>query len=194
MLECFAEKYGCHVVKFQCIINNMGTPMWFSGPHLGTEPDNVLWRHHHPWFIVRKSDGVHEHERLLGDKAYVNSLKILPAVKKPVGRRRDAALSASLRLHGRLSDAEKAHNLLHAHWRIRVEHAYSYFKRFKIIGSRYRGGVYDHPDTVARRRGPRQDHRVNRHRRLHNIVKVILHLCAAQMKRYPLRLVLQDLE
>lgn len=55
-------KYGQNVMKVQMVVDNTGTPMWMSGPHLGTWADIRLARQHMPC--------VEASERLLADKAY----------------------------------------------------------------------------------------------------------------------------
>ena len=58
-------KYGANVLKVQMVVDNTGTPMWLSGPHLGSWADIRLARQHMP--------DVEQCERLLADKAYCAS-------------------------------------------------------------------------------------------------------------------------
>ena len=44
-------KYGGHVYKLQVAINFLGWIVYYSGPHFGTEADNVIFEdtmHEHP--------------------------------------------------------------------------------------------------------------------------------------------------
>ena len=75
-----AGKYKRHCVKVQVVIDNRGTPMWFSGPHIGSSADNALWRDYNPW-LTHEFDN----ELLLADKAYINAFKCLTSVKRQPG-------------------------------------------------------------------------------------------------------------
>jgi len=59
----YSGKYGANVLKVQVVVDNTGTPIWYSGPHLGTYADIRLARMHMP-------AGMEVTERFLGDKAY----------------------------------------------------------------------------------------------------------------------------
>ena len=59
----YNRKYGANVLKVQMIVDNTGTPMWLSGPHLGTIHDFRLARQHMP-------ASMQANERFLADKAY----------------------------------------------------------------------------------------------------------------------------
>ncbi len=62
----YSGKYHANVLKVQMIVDNTGTPIWLSGPHIGTYADIRLARQHMP-------AGLQPTERFLADKAYCSS-------------------------------------------------------------------------------------------------------------------------
>jgi len=81
----YSGKYGANVLKVQMVVDNTGTPIWYSGPHLGTYADIRLARMHMP-------AGMRETERFLADKAYCarNTPWLTKPFKKAPMRRRRA--------------------------------------------------------------------------------------------------------
>ena len=78
----YQGKYGANVLKVQMIVDNTGTPIWYSGPHLGTWHDIRLARQHMP-------DGLQPTERMLADKAYcATDMPHLSAPHKKARRKR----------------------------------------------------------------------------------------------------------
>ena len=67
-------KYGANVLKVQMVVDNTGTPIWYSGPHIGTYADIRLATQHMP-------AGMLESERFLADKAYCGATT--PHLTKP---------------------------------------------------------------------------------------------------------------
>jgi len=113
-------KYKSCVVKFQLYTDHRGSPIFFTGPHVGVRHDVVLFQQHTPVFMP--------HETVLGDKGYVGGgARIIVPIKKPVGRV--------------LTREQKAFNSMHSWYRATVEHAIAYLKRFGILACVYRGRI-----------------------------------------------------
>ena len=141
----YQGKYKCHVLKFQAVIDNTGNWLWFSGPHVGSTGDGTLWKDNRPAYLTANPA-----ERTLGDKAYfgrtfLNTLQVIAPIKKPNG--------------GQRTSVQSAYNFVHSFYRVKVEHAFGYLKRFNILAHRYRGRL----DA----RGIRK---------VRNIMKVLIHL------------------
>jgi hypothetical protein len=147
----YQGKYKGHVVKFQGLIDNLGNWLWFSGPHPGSDGDGSLWKKYRPQWIVPD-------ELVLADKAYCgaifDSLGLVAPYKKPTG--------------GSRSKAQTAYNRVHTFYRVRMEHAFGYLKRFEILSRRYRG-KFDAKGV----------------RRMFNIMKVLVHLSQLHRNRRP---------
>lgn len=118
----YQGKYKGHVLKFQGLIDNLGNWIWFSGPHPGSDGDGTLWKRYRPAWAQPD-------EKFLADKAYCGrifeNLGLIAPYKKPGG--------------GARTRSQTAYNRVHTFYRVRVEHAYGYLKRFEILSRRYRG-------------------------------------------------------
>ena len=150
----YQGKYKCHVLKFQAVIDNTGNWLWFSGPHVGSTGDGTLWKEKRPAYLTATPA-----ERTLGDKAYcgrhyINSFQVIAPIKKPNG--------------GQRTRVQSAYNYIHAFYRVKVEHAFGYLKRFNILAHRYRG-------------------RLNAQgiRKVGNIMKVLIHLTQFKKNQEP---------
>lgn len=144
----YQAKYKCHVLKFQGLIDNIGNFLWWSGPHPGATSDGTIWKNHRPPWLL-------DIEKVLADKAYSGRIfedrfNVIPPYKKPRG--------------GRRTPAQSAYNRIHAFYRVKVEHAFGFLKRFDILSRRYRG-------------------RLNKKgiKKVYNIMKVLINL--SQMKK-----------
>jgi hypothetical protein len=97
-------------------------------------------------------------ELSLADKAYCGRcydvLGLVSPYKKPAGGARTAA--------------QTAYNRIHTFYRVRVEHAFGYLKRFEILSRRYRGRV----DAKGVKK-------------MYNIMKVLVHLSQLHRNRRP---------
>jgi hypothetical protein len=89
---CYNGKYKGHVLKvslhaqhnnkttlyallqIQIVVDHTGSPIWWSGPHLGTTADVEIWRANHPTLDVN--------EKLLADKAYQGDHDLLTPYKR----------------------------------------------------------------------------------------------------------------
>jgi hypothetical protein len=153
----YAGKYKCHVLKFQAVIDNTGNWLWFSGPHVGSSGDGSLWKDQRPPFLTQNPG-----EKTLGDKAYcgrifLNSLQVIAPIKKPPG--------------GQRTRVQSAYNYVQAFYRVKVEHAFGYLKRFNILSDRYRGRL----DAA-------------RIRKVRDIMKVLIHLTQFKKNQEPYRM------
>lgn len=113
-------KYKTFVTKVQVICNHEGVPVWMSGPHAGTIHDVVLFRHYCPDL---------GHNTLLADKAYVGAYPplITPFKKRP---------------NHNVSEEQNDFNLVLSWYRATIEHLFSQYKKFNIIGTKYRGKIW----------------------------------------------------
>lgn len=85
----YSGKYAGNVLKVQMIVDNSGTPIWLSGPHMGSYADIRLARRHMP-------AGMAEDERILGDRAYCadDMPHLVAPYKKPPQQRQRAGQPA----------------------------------------------------------------------------------------------------
>jgi hypothetical protein len=112
-------KYKGHVLKVTLICDHHGTPIWYSGPDIGTTHDKTLYMKHPP--------PITDIEQLLGDKGYQG---VGPSVIVPFKKRRGEI---------RLTADRRAFNIVHRWYRATVEHTIGYIKRFRILNGLYRG-------------------------------------------------------
>jgi len=112
-------KYKAHILKVQLVCDHHGTPIWYSGPHIGTTHDTTVYKENPPPLI--------DNEQLLGDKGYqgCGSSVIVPYKK----RHREV----------RIEGDKRAFNIVHRWYRATVEHSIGYLKRFRILDGMYRG-------------------------------------------------------
>ena len=123
-------KYKGHVVKVQAVTDHLGTIIWFSGPHIGTNSDIAVYRENRPPLLNK--------EKLLGDKAYQGERKtLIVPFKKKKGQ-------------SRLTPVQYAFNRVHQWYRATVEHSFAYVKRYHILSGRYRGRISRNAEHLAR--------------------------------------------
>src|SRR5690349_2583041 len=91
-----------------------------SGPHAGTIHDIVLFRNYAPEL---------EHNTLLADKAYVGAY---PPLITPFKKRTNHDIS----------EEQNDFNLVVSWYRATIEHVFSQYKKFNIIGTKYRGKIW----------------------------------------------------
>ena len=112
----YQPKYQCHCVKFNAVLTFQGLFAYLSGPHPGAESDTTLARTFRPGFLP--------HESLLGDKAYISVPNcVVPIKERPGG----------------LSPAEVEYNRVHQFYRARVEHAFAWVNKWKVVSGCFRG-------------------------------------------------------
>jgi len=94
---------GAHVAKFQLACDHRGTPIFWTGPHIGTVHDMKLWE--------RNPAPLHHRERWLADKAYNKKghAELIFPHKKPRG--------------GTLTLRQKSFNTGMSWYRTTVEHS-----------------------------------------------------------------------
>jgi hypothetical protein len=73
--------------------------------------------------------------------------------------------------NGFLTIEQRMFNRIQKHFRVRVEHAFSFVKRFRILGTTYRGGVSTTAQIL----------------RLHHIIRVILCATVMHFRLFPYR-------
>jgi hypothetical protein len=121
-------------VKFQAIADSKGRIIWYSGPHLGKTHDISIFYQYLPPFEV--------HERVLADKGYCGERAknlgcIAPFKRNRARRNTDSGDLERVPLTRR----QLTFNSLLSYYRIEVEHAFGYLKRFHIVGHKYRGSL-----------------------------------------------------
>jgi len=124
--QSYNGKYKYHIVKVQLIvIDGSVVPQAVNVTQCGTVSDIELFR---KTISSRYAD---EELMFIGDKGYQGMQELykdsLTPIKKPKG--------------GVLSDSEKSFNRCLSAVRIKIEHANSFVKRFKLVGGIYRGDV-----------------------------------------------------
>lgn len=131
----------------QVISDHRGSVIWYSGPHVGSIHDLTLYRDNPPPLLPN--------EQLLADKAYVGGgAHIVAPFKK---------------YRQRIDPMKKAFNRVHRWYRATVEHCIGYIKRFRILGSIYRGRIT--------------------HSQIHleRALNIILHICSYDNQQTPHR-------
>jgi hypothetical protein len=123
----YNHKYGGHVLKVQVVVDHQGTPIWFSGPHLGVISD--------PRLANSVKPPLSPFEVLLADKAYY--CKHPGYLRTPFKKRPNLQLPIEA----------VAFNLWHRWYRATVEQTIGYIKRFKILSSQYRGHIFSSNTT-----------------------------------------------
>lgn len=125
----YNPKYGGTVFKFQNVVDFLGRIVYFSGPHLGTTHDDLIWREslaYHP---------LHPSEMVLADGAYsAESQLVCPYRFLP---------------HTHLTPSQYTFNSIHAHYRARVEHMNAKLKRHNILGGKFRGRTMEELANAA---------------------------------------------
>ena len=114
----YQPKYKDTVLKYQLGITFSGEIILFTGPHLGTTPDNEIWETtwaHHPFF---------DWEVWLADLGYVGCEGLLYKYKKAAGQT--------------LTERQIFFNNVHEHVRNRVEQIVAVVKQHRM----FEQGVY----------------------------------------------------
>jgi len=172
---------GSHVAKFQIACNHRGTPIWFSGPHIGSTHDLQIWKDSPAPLKPR--------ERWLADKAYCN--KRIRLYSNYSNNSNNSNIHICIRIYSYLFVCDSGHaeliapykkpngktlqrvnkcfNKIHAWYRTTVEHCIGYLKRYRILSSVYRGRFVSH------------------RRYLQRAAKIIICLSVMHCERVPLR-------
>lgn len=169
-------KYKRHVVKVQVVAGWNGLPIWISGPHIGVRSDIQLWRMYGP--------DLPDNERVLGDKAYCSISKPVKVVAPFKGKQIDEEkqdFNVVLRYQHHVDTVSTPSQpcvdtmltrFSTSWYRAGVEHLFSNFKRFNILGGIYRRQLAV-PDGDIR---------------LYNIIRVIGAALALRILLKPLRI------
>ena len=109
----------CHILKVQLAVNHRGVPIWWCGPHIGSQHDLKVWREYRP--------KLEEGEQWLGDLAYKSSRH--PELVVPIKRIR----RTKKKLPKDLTTKESASNRIHSWYRSTVEHTIGIYLFYSFI-------------------------------------------------------------